>query len=167
LHSVEDNLDNRKFPLVLTPHPGEFRALQGEESQVELSDDFKTRLLGTAVRYNAYIVYKSHVTWIASPKGRIAVWDGMNPALGTAGSGDVLSGLLAGILAMYESMYGSRCKSDDACSAAIQDDVAFNAACAAVISHGVAGANLADRSGWFSAPDLIPECARLLGKADI
>ncbi len=162
IYGMEKVACQRKYPLVLTPHPGEYKALCGEDGHTGDFDTFLAGVSRVVNRYNAQLVYKSHVTWITSPKERIAIWDGRNPALGVEGSGDVLSGLLAGILAVYEAK--NRENYDDI--AFTQDDIAFEASCAAVVAHGVAGSNLASRLGWFAASDLVPECGKILGRAD-
>jgi NAD(P)H-hydrate epimerase len=56
-----------------------------------------------AARANAVILFKSHVMYAASPDGRIAVIDGMNPILSTGGTGDVLAGFCASIAARWRA----------------------------------------------------------------
>jgi NAD(P)H-hydrate epimerase len=83
---------------VLTPHPGEFKRL-AEAMKVEPNrDDPREALVELSERLAAAIVYKSHVMWIASPGGELAIVDGMNPAMGTGGTGDVLAGAIASFL---------------------------------------------------------------------
>jgi hydroxyethylthiazole kinase-like uncharacterized protein yjeF len=123
-------------PLILTPHPGEYEALTGVAPETALADP-ATTLRERAAALRAVIVLKSHVTWIAAPDGRLAVWEGMESGLATAGSGDVLAGLAAGI----------------------------SAACAAVAAHGTAGRRARAERGWFEAGDLVAEAGRILGGA--
>jgi hydroxyethylthiazole kinase-like uncharacterized protein yjeF len=84
-------------PLILTPHPGECARLLSTTVDRVL-DDPLTCAREVSAAYRAVCVLKGHVTFITQPDGRYAVVDGMNPALGTAGSGDVLAGLIAGFL---------------------------------------------------------------------
>jgi NAD(P)H-hydrate repair Nnr-like enzyme with NAD(P)H-hydrate dehydratase domain len=97
-------------------------------------------LASTAAHFGALIVLKGSVTWIGTPDGQLSVWDGREPALATAGSGDVLAGLLGSFLA----------RGIDARAAAE----------AAVIVHGMAG-RIAAKGGFFEASDLIPAAAAL------
>jgi ADP-dependent NAD(P)H-hydrate dehydratase / NAD(P)H-hydrate epimerase len=144
---------------ILTPHPGEFAVLTGVEPGRSLASPDKP-LTAAAKALGAVIVLKSHVTWIASPTGEIAVWDGRECGLGTAGSGDVLAGLTAGLLAsgLAQARSNARAKAADASTAA------FRAASAAVLAHGVAGRRAREARGWFESSAIIEEAAKLLGR---
>jgi NAD(P)H-hydrate epimerase len=142
-------------PIVLTPHPGEFAALTGIGPELSLANPAKV-LAEAAKKLKAVIALKSQVTWIASPDGELAVWDGMESALGTAGSGDVLAGLAAGLLAGK----AARSRLDHA---APSPSDAFSSACAAVIAHGLAGRAARRARGWFEAGHIIEEAAKILG----
>jgi NAD(P)H-hydrate epimerase len=82
--------------VLLCPHPGELEAYSGVPRD-ELLADPGPALLALAAERKAVLLFKSHVMIIASPDGRLAVVDGMNPVLAAGGSGDLLAGLCAGI----------------------------------------------------------------------
>lgn len=81
---------------VLTPHPKEFERLFGKAD-----DDFHRLdiLKAKAEELNSYIILKGAHTAIASPDGSLCFNSTGNPGMGTAGSGDVLTGILTGLLA--------------------------------------------------------------------
>jgi hydroxyethylthiazole kinase-like uncharacterized protein yjeF len=87
-----------KLPLVLTPHPGEMARLCGttvhdvQAGRIQIATEH-------ARRWNAVVVLKGAGTVVASPDGRIWLAPFANPALATAGSGDVLAGAIAGLMA--------------------------------------------------------------------
>jgi len=133
--------------IILTPHPGEFAALTGIDSKRSLANP-PAFLPQAAKDFKAVIILKSQVTWIASPGGEMALWEGRESGLGTAGSGDVLAGLAAGLLASLAHR---------------SPDPAFDAARAAVIAHGRAGREARSSRGWFEAGAIMEEAARILG----
>jgi len=124
---------------ILTPHPLEFARL-AKLSRDEVLDDPLPPLLYLSKTLQAVIVLKSHVTYVASPNGRYWVLDGMTPALGTGGSGDLLAGVIAGFLA-----------------GGLAPEAA---ACAGVLVHNRAGRRGFAELGWFAAEDLLPYISR-------
>ena len=141
-------------PAILTPHPGEFEALSGIPAGKALANP-AAFLPKVAADLDSVVVLKSHVTWIAAPDGRLALWDGLEPSLATAGSGDVLAGLAAGFLA-------SMARAGAAAAGARAGDLAWRAALAAVIAHGLAGRAASRLRGWYGAEAIAEEAARML-----
>jgi len=85
-----------RVPL-LTPHPGEFHRVFGGKKPVS-EDERKERALEAAKKFGLILVLKGHRTVVANPAGRIYVNPTGNPGMATAGSGDVLTGILAALL---------------------------------------------------------------------
>lgn len=81
---------------ILTPHPKEFERLFGKAA-----NDFERLQLALdkSKEHNIYIVLKGHYTFISAPEGRGYFNSTGNPGMATAGSGDVLSGIITGLLA--------------------------------------------------------------------
>jgi NAD(P)H-hydrate epimerase len=82
---------------ILTPHSGELARLLGRSAE-EIESNRFAAAREAAVRTRSVVLLKGPHTIVAAPEGRVVVNDSGNPALATAGSGDVLSGL-AGALA--------------------------------------------------------------------
>jgi NAD(P)H-hydrate epimerase len=121
-----EDLAVREAATVLTPHAGELgRLLECESERVERERLASVR--GAAERARAVVVLKGDDTLIADRRGRVAVSRGNSPGLATAGSGDVLTGVIAALLA--------------------QGLDAFKAACAGVWLHAQAGRVAAHRQG--------------------
>lgn len=96
-----ETLANRKSPhLVLTPHPGEMARLCGmttpqvQADRVRIAAEF-------AGKWNAVVLLKGFHTVVAAPNGDIFVNTTGNPGLAKGGSGDVLTGLLAALIAQF------------------------------------------------------------------
>jgi NAD(P)H-hydrate epimerase len=87
---------------ILTPHPGEMSRLAGR-STAEVQADRVGVARGFAMERRVTLVLKGQRTVIAFPDGRVWVCPTGTPAIGTGGSGDVLTGLIAGLLAQFPS----------------------------------------------------------------
>ena len=86
--------------VVLTPHPGEMARLAGI-SVAEVQANRLGVARGFAERFGVTLVLKGARTLIAHPDGRVAVNTSGNPGMAKGGSGDLLTGLVAGLLAQY------------------------------------------------------------------
>jgi ADP-dependent NAD(P)H-hydrate dehydratase / NAD(P)H-hydrate epimerase len=123
----------RRSATVLTPHAGELSRLLGRDSAwVDAHRLAAAR--GGAERFGAVVLLKGADTIVASPAGDVVVCDAGSPALATAGTGDVLTGVVASFLA----------KGLDAMSAAV----------AAAVAHGRA-ASLRTPAAGLVASDLL------------
>lgn len=152
-----DLLPRRGSPTVLTPHPGEAARLLGATSGA-VQEDRIGAARAIADKFGAVCVLKGARTVIAAPDGRLAINPTGNPGLGTAGTGDVLTGIVAAALAR---MHGGGGENG---SGAVDP---FAAACAAVYLHGAAGDRAArERSQTgLMASDLLDELPHLLAPA--
>ncbi len=145
-----DILKDKKAPLVLTPHPGEFRRLWDGEYPEEFHD--RTEVARQfASTYGVILVLKGSPTIVADPNGRCFVNQSGNSGMATGGSGDVLTGIIGSFLA--------------------QGMAALDAAIAGVFIHGLAGdiaANdLTERAMIASdMTDALPEVFELLECAE-
>lgn len=113
-----EQLARRGAATVLTPHAGELGRLLGLPS-AEIDAHRLEHVRSAAKRAQAIVVLKGDDTLVADPQGRVAISSGGAPALATAGTGDVLSGVTAAFLAKGVEP--------------------FAAVCAAVEAHRVAG----------------------------
>jgi NAD(P)H-hydrate epimerase len=129
---------------VLTPHEGELGRLLGVGGGVVAAARLH-HAREAAVRGGAVVVLKGDDTIVAAPDGTVAVSAGATPALATAGTGDVLSGVVAAMLAKWLDP--------------------FTAACAAVRLHALAGVHAAVRHGGEGviASDVIEALAAVRG----
>jgi len=93
-----ERLADRRGPTVLTPHPGELGRLIGRSTDVVVADRIDAAR-EAARRAHAVVVAKSYRTVIAAPDGETWVNPTGDAHLGSGGSGDVLTGLVAGLVA--------------------------------------------------------------------
>ncbi len=121
-----DMLNRASGPLILTPHPGEMARLLGTTA-ADIQRDRSGAASRLACARNACVVLKGAGTIVAAPDGRLAVNSTGNPGMATAGTGDVLTGILVGLLAQGLSTW--------------------EAACAGVYLHGLAGDLAASEQG--------------------
>jgi hydroxyethylthiazole kinase-like uncharacterized protein yjeF len=91
-------------PLVLTPHPGEFARLSGRTIG-EVRQNRLTLARNFAQKQGVFLVLKGHHTLIATPQGKVWINPTGNPGMATAGSGDVLSGMIAGLVAQFYTKF--------------------------------------------------------------
>lgn len=108
-------LDGHKHPLVLTPHPGEMARLIGK-SVAEVESHRLEVAREVARKHHAIIVLKGWRTLIAVPDGQVWVNTTGNPGLAKGGSGDVLTGMIAGMMAQFP---GRTIEAADAVRAAV------------------------------------------------
>lgn len=88
----------RKNPVILTPHLGEMARLTGLPSK-NIQADRIAAAKNFAKAHRVYLVLKGHRTIVASPEGNIFINPTGNPGMATAGTGDVLTGVIAGFIA--------------------------------------------------------------------
>lgn len=128
---------------ILTPHPGEAARLLGLSTEA-VQDARLSSARTLARKTNAIVVLKGARTLIAQPDGTVFINPTANPALATAGSGDVLTGVITALLA--------------------QGLDAIDAALAGVFVHGVAGETAAERMGGVIAGDLPEALASVMAR---
>ncbi len=134
-----DCLQQRQGPLpVLTPHPGEMARLCGR-SVAEIEADRFQLAVDFAARHKVVLLLKGPRTLIADPEGAVCINSSGNDGLSSGGSGDVLTGLLGGLLA--------------------QGLDSFAAAALAAWLHGRAAERIARHQGTagMAASDLLPQ----------
>ncbi|MBR2596177.1 MAG: NAD(P)H-hydrate dehydratase, partial [Solobacterium sp.] len=101
-----ERLKQAGCPLILTPHIGEFSALSHMSAE-EIETDRIAAAARFAKEYNVVLVLKGAHTIVASPKGDLYINQSGNAALAQAGSGDLLTGMIAGLLPQIGDVYMS------------------------------------------------------------
>jgi hydroxyethylthiazole kinase-like uncharacterized protein yjeF len=95
-----ENLNGRARTVVITPHPGEMSRLTGmsipeiQAQRLEVARKF-------ARQHELIVVLKGHRTLIAAPEGTVWVNPTGNPGMATGGTGDILTGMVAGLIAQH------------------------------------------------------------------
>lgn len=125
---------------VMTPHPGEAARLLGCDI-ADVESDRPAAVRALQRRYGGVAILKGAGTLIAD-NARCAIADIGNPGMASGGMGDILSGIIGGLLAQKLTLY--------------------DAACAGAVLHGVAADAAARRDGerGMLASDLLPEIRR-------
>ena len=133
-----------KVPPILTPHPGEMARLVEGASARAINDDRIGAAMAFAQGRRVMLVLKGARTVVAHPDGRAAVCPTGNPGMATAGTGDVLTGMIVGLLAQGLSPW--------------------DAACAGTYLHGLAGDLAAAERGLagMTAGDVIEQIPHAL-----
>lgn len=123
-----------KAPVVLTPHPGEMARLT---PNIHVQNNRIPVAQETARKYNVFIALKGVRTIVAAPDGNVFINPTGNPGMATAGTGDVLTGIIAGLIA--------------------QNIIPVEAAKSGVFLHGLAGDLVVKDKGEYGllAGDLI------------
>lgn len=103
LNAFEDRakeLNGKDRTLVITPHPGEMARLTGSTSAAVQRDRINVARV-FAQEHQLTVVLKGHRTLVAQPDGAVWVNTTGNPGMATGGTGDILTGMVAGLLAQY------------------------------------------------------------------
>ncbi|GHV95572.1 bifunctional NAD(P)H-hydrate repair enzyme [Spirochaetia bacterium] len=145
---------------ILTPHAGEFAAYAGIPKEEILACPAPV-LRRFAKEKNACILFKSHVLYIAAPDGSLALIDGMCPALGAGGSGDLLAGFCAAIAARWRAI-DARWRAIDA-PAGHFDPYACAGAAAALLIEAARSKEIAGR--FIDPAELACAAAAIAGRA--
>lgn len=143
LSRIDGWWEKLKTNCVLTPHLGEMARLSGlsvdaiQSEKVEVAQRF-------AKKWRQVVVLKGASTVITSPSGEVRISPFANPALATAGTGDVLAGIIAGFIAQGLDL--------------------FDAACCAVFIHGLVAEEISKKIGesGMLASDLLPVIPKVI-----
>lgn len=137
-------LKSAKAEIIITPHPVEMARLINSTAK-KVNEDRANTALSFAKEYNTITVLKGAGTIIASPDGRVLINNTGNSGMATGGSGDVLAGMIASLLA--------------------QNKNAFDCASAGVYLHGLSGDIAKEKFGEISMlPSDTIDCIHLAFK---
>ena len=147
--AVMQNLSRTTFrsgsgPIVVTPHEGELRFLEEPAKSLASHEERLALSRSIAARLNVIVVLKGHRTIVASPSGESWVDEIGGPELATAGSGDILAGLIGSILVACKDGKNS-----------------FDLVCRAVTLHSRAGMLAKKRYQVVTALEIL-ECLALV-----
>lgn len=146
-HLLQEAVDWEHFrfpaPVLLTPHAGELARMTGGE-RAQIAREPQDAAMAAAGRWNAVVALKGATTVLATPEGKLWQHQGGNAGLAISGSGDVLAGIIAGLLAR---------------GATLEQAAAWG-----VALHGAAGEQLALRCGplGYLAREIAAEIPALL-----
>ncbi len=140
-HLLQDHHFSFRFPssCILTPHPKEFDRLAGISKN---SMERLEKAIGFALKYQVYIVLKGAFSRIITPEGKVYFNGTGNPGMATGGSGDVLTGIIASLLAQ-----GYSCE---------------DAAVVGVYTHGRAGDQAMEGKSAIAAGEIVLQIAKAL-----
>lgn len=143
LSEIEGWWQELRCPAVVTPHPGEMSTLTGAPT-AEIQSDRTAAALEWAARWGVVVVLKGAHTVVATPEGMCRISPFANPGLASGGTGDVLTGVVAGLLAQGISPE--------------------DASCCGVYLHGAAGEAVRTEMGDAGtlAGDLLPALPRVM-----
>lgn len=132
---------------IITPHPAEFSRLTGISTE-EILKNAETLSLDFAQKHSTVCLIKRHETVVSDGSERVYVNKSGNSGMATAGSGDVLAGIIGGILAQNKN----------------SDLSLFEAACLGTYIHGLCGDIAAEALGEYSlmASDIIDSLRKVL-----
>lgn len=132
-----------KASCILTPHPGEMSRLTGLSTN-KIQSSRENIAYKYAKKWNQIVVLKGANTTVASPKGGVATNPFANPVLATAGTGDILAGIITGLVS--------------------QGLKNFDAACVGCFIHGTCGELIGKKMGSAGAlaSDLLPLIPKVL-----
>ncbi|MBA2619838.1 MAG: NAD(P)H-hydrate dehydratase [Acidobacteria bacterium] len=125
------------LPIILTPHIGEFQRLLGTTNEIENCIETARQF---AQKHNVILLLKGERSIVAAPDGTIVINPTGNPGISRAGSGDTLTGIIAGFLAQTFAV-----KKDEVSETNMQ--TAFQTVAAALFISGLAGDVAAEKFG--------------------